>query len=164
MYPVFLRLFPKDTQRRCKTISEDTQKMLQSQSTAFPRHQRGEIRKKTMTKQVPHTKPTTHKERRTATEGPPWKVSIEKLLGVYSYKTSPLILIITKTYLCNFDPLKPHFYIVKLGFTGVYIIFFLFLLKNIECVYSLGGNISAYLNRHVFVMVARNYQIYVWSA
>ena len=23
----------------------------------------------------------------------------------------------------NFDPLKPHFYIVKLGFTGVYIIF-----------------------------------------
>ena len=31
--------------------------------------------------------------------------------------------IITKTYLYNFDPLKPHFYTVKLGFTGVYIIF-----------------------------------------
>ena len=31
--------------------------------------------------------------------------------------------IITKTRLYNFDPLKPHFYIVKLGFTGVYIIF-----------------------------------------
>ena len=30
---------------------------------------------------------------------------------------------ITKTYLCNFDPLKLHFYIVKLGLTGVYIIF-----------------------------------------
>ena len=28
--------------------------------------------------------------------------------------------------------LKQHFYIVKLGFTGVYIIF-LFLLKNIDC-------------------------------
>ena len=28
-----------------------------------------------------------------------------------------------KTYLYNFDPLKPHLYIVKLGFTGVYIIF-----------------------------------------
>ena len=26
----------------------------------------------------------------------------------------------TKTYLYNFDPLKPHFYIVKLGFTGVH--------------------------------------------
>ena len=30
---------------------------------------------------------------------------------------------ITKTCLYNFDPLKPHFYKVKLGFTGVYIIF-----------------------------------------
>ena len=28
-----------------------------------------------------------------------------------------------RTYLYNFDPLKPHFYIVKLGLTGVYIIF-----------------------------------------
>ena len=31
--------------------------------------------------------------------------------------------VITKTYLYNFDPIKPHFYIVKLGFTRVYIIF-----------------------------------------
>ena len=30
---------------------------------------------------------------------------------------------ITKTCLYNFDPTKPHFYIVKLGFTGVYIVF-----------------------------------------
>ena len=30
-------------------------------------------------------------------------------------------LTITKTCLYNFDPLKPHFYIVKLGFRGVYI-------------------------------------------
>ena len=29
---------------------------------------------------------------------------------------------ITKTCLYNFDLLKPHFYVVKLGFTGVYII------------------------------------------
>ena len=35
----------------------------------------------------------------------------------------------------NFDPLKPYFYIVKLGFTG-YTLFFLFLLKNIDCEYS----------------------------
>ena len=34
-----------------------------------------------------------------------------------------IFLNITKTCLYNFDPLKPHFYIVKLGFTGVYIIF-----------------------------------------
>ena len=30
---------------------------------------------------------------------------------------------ITKTGPYNVDPLKPHFYTVKLGFTGVYIIF-----------------------------------------
>ena len=44
--------------------------------------------------------------------------------------------IITKTCLYNFDPLKPHFYIVKLGFTGVYIIF-LISAQNIDCGYSL---------------------------
>ena len=33
---------------------------------------------------------------------------------------------ITKTCLYNVDPLKPQFYIVKLGFTGVYIIFLIF--------------------------------------
>ena len=38
--------------------------------------------------------------------------------------------LITKTYLYNFDPFKPHFYIVKLGFTGVYIIFFYFCSKH----------------------------------
>ena len=43
---------------------------------------------------------------------------------------------IMKTYLYNFYPLKPHFYIVKLGFTGVYIIF-LISAKNIDCGYSL---------------------------
>ena len=32
-------------------------------------------------------------------------------------------MVITKICLYNFDPLKPHFYIVKLRFTGVYIIF-----------------------------------------
>ena len=43
---------------------------------------------------------------------------------------------ITKTCLYNFDPLKPHFYIVKLGFTGVYIIF-LISAQNKDCGYSL---------------------------
>ena len=43
---------------------------------------------------------------------------------------------ITKTRLYNFDPLKPHFYMVKLGFTGVYIIF-LISAENIDCGYSL---------------------------
>ena len=50
--------------------------------------------------------------------------------------TSYLIHYITKTCLYNFDPLKPHFYIVKLGFTGVYIIFHISA-QNIDCGYSL---------------------------
>ena len=44
--------------------------------------------------------------------------------------------VITKTCLYNFDPLKPHFHIVKLGFTGVCIIF-LISAQNIDCGYSL---------------------------
>ena len=43
---------------------------------------------------------------------------------------------ITKTRLYNFDPVIPHFHIVKLGFTGVYLIF-LISVKNIDCGYSL---------------------------
>ena len=43
---------------------------------------------------------------------------------------------ITKTCLYKFDPLKPHLYIVKLGFTGVHIIF-LISAQNIDCGYSL---------------------------
>ena len=41
----------------------------------------------------------------------------------------------TTKNLYNFDPLKPHFYIVKLGFTGVYIIF-LISAQNIDYGYS----------------------------
>ena len=43
---------------------------------------------------------------------------------------------ITKTCLYNFDPCIPHFYIVKLGLPGVYIIFHISA-QNIDCGYSL---------------------------
>ena len=45
--------------------------------------------------------------------------------------------IFTKRFLYNFDPIKAHFYIVKLGFTGIYIVFLILLKKNIDCGYSL---------------------------
>ena len=48
-------------------------------------------------------------------------------------------LVITKTRLYNIEPLKPDFYIVKLGLTGVYIIF-LISAQNIDCGYSLSRN------------------------
>ena len=43
---------------------------------------------------------------------------------------------IRKTCSCNVYPLKPHFYIAKLGYAGVYL-YCLFLLQNIDCGYSL---------------------------
>ena len=53
------------------------------------------------------------------------------------FKWMPLIYdAIMKTYLYNFDPLKPRFNIVKLGFTRIYIIL-LISAQNIDCGYSL---------------------------
>ena len=48
-------------------------------------------------------------------------IKIQKRNTLYSVMST--FVTITKTHLYNFDPLKPHFYIVKLGFTRVYIIF-----------------------------------------
>ena len=59
-----------------------------------------------------------------------------KVLKLRYIKSCLSIIAITKTCLYNFDPLKPYFYIVKLGFTGVYIIFLIFA-QNIDCGYSL---------------------------
>ena len=76
---------------------------------------------------------------------------------------------------CNFDPLQPHLYIVKLGFTGVYIIFLIsaqnhrlwVLVRAASMFWAVIWNISEilsenfqfwvmkfsiYLNRCVFVM------------
>ena len=52
---------------------------------------------------------------------------------------------ITKTYLYNFDLLKPHFYIVKLGFTGVYIIFLISAQKHrLWVLVKLGGLVTTH--------------------
>ena len=69
----------------------------------------------------------------------------------YHFYSREILLYIARTCLRNesvsviirvscpydIDPLRPHFYIVILGFTGVYIIS-LSLLLNIDCWYSLG--------------------------
>ena len=57
-------------------------------------------------------------------------------LGIPLY--TPILLylsVIMQTCPCNVYPLEPHFYIGKLGYAGVYL-FFLFLLQNIDCGYS----------------------------
>ena len=66
---------------------------------------------------------------------------------------------ITKTRLYHFDPLKPHFYIVKLGFTGVYIIF-LVLLKNIDCGYSLDRLVEMVLTSTYNLCFEQKYEKY----
>ena len=65
-----------------------------------------------------------------------WTLKAKMCLRGYADNECPHQPYIAKTYLYNFDPLKPHFYIVKLGFTGVYIIF-LISAQNIDCGYSL---------------------------
>ena len=55
---------------------------------------------------------------------------------IYCTTRRKVDILVTKTCLYNFDPIKPHFYIVKLGFTGVYIIFHISA-QNIDCGYSL---------------------------
>ena len=70
------------------------------------------------------------------------------------------IHVIMKACPCNVYLLKPHFYIVKLGYAGVYL-FFLFLLLNIDCGYSLelpwrGG--SNLYPQSVFGAKIRKYQ------
>ena len=44
-----------------------------------------------------------------------------ELIGLTVEKFHKKMQIITKTSLCNEHPLTPHFYIVKVGFTGVFI-------------------------------------------
>ena len=52
------------------------------------------------------------------------------LYYVYNIQLVPTHFDITKTCLYNFDPLIPHFYIVKQGLTGAYIIFFIYAQKH----------------------------------
>ena len=52
---------------------------------------------------------------------------IWRLIHLYAFNKCHNI---TKTRLYSFDSLGPHFYTVKLGFTGVYIIFIIFARKH----------------------------------
>ena len=71
---------------------------------------------------------------------------------VFRILTNPLFIIITKTYLCYFDPRKSHYYIVKLGYT----LFFLLLLKNIDCGYSLEPPQRGGSNENTIYVFSRN--------
>ena len=49
--------------------------------------------------------------------------------------------LVLETCLYNFDPHKPHFYMVKLGFTGVYLIFLISAQNIVEAVLTSTHNL-----------------------
>ena len=69
-----------------------------------------------------------------------------------------------ETCLYNFNSLKPHFYIGKLGFIGLYIIS-LISAKNIDCGYSLEppwwGGSNEYLQSMVWAEIWKNIRIFL---
>ena len=64
------------------------------------------------------------------------KLTINFINNMLKSRFQEINLVITKNCLCNVYPFEPHFYIAKLGYAWVYL-FFLFLLQNIDCGYSL---------------------------
>ena len=64
---------------------------------------------------------------------------------------------IMKTCLYNFDPLKSHFYIVKLGVTGVYIIFLIFAQKH-----SWGGS-NEYPQSMFWTELRKISAVFIWK-
>ena len=92
----------------------------------------------------------------------PISVTVEFLLILRKWKFTT----ITKTRLYNFDPLKPHFYIVKLGFTGEYIIF-LISAHNIDCWYSLEpprrGGSNEYPHSMFWAEIRKISEFFIWK-
>ena len=74
--------------------------------------------------------------------------------------------IITKTRLYNTDPLKPHFYIVKLGLTGVYIIFLISAQKH-RLWYSLEpprrGGSNEYTQSMFWAEICKISEFFIWK-
>ena len=71
-----------------------------------------------------------------------------------------------KTYLYNFEPLKPHFYIVKLGFTGVYIIFLISAQNHRLWVLVRTASARRFLRVPAIYVLSRNMKnirIFIWK-
>ena len=80
----------------------------------------------------------------------PWHFKEQKFLPKLDTHVFKLAIAITKTYLYNFGSLKPHFYVVKLGWDlQGYTLLFFFLSENFL---YLVVTFSVYLNKRIFVM------------
>ena len=94
-----------------------------------------------------------------------WVIWFFSTIGLKCHVICKTRFPITKTCLYNFDSLNPHFCVVKLGFTGVYIVF-LISAQNINCGYSLEpprrGGSNEYPQSHVcFEQKYKKYQIFL---
>ena len=149
----------------CKTTNISllpwAEKMPQSRGTVFPRH----LKKKTgrtNNKLPAHTKKNKKTQYSTVTIT---DVLTKKKYNRKKYsRSAKKTESITKTRIYNFDPLKPHFYIVNLGFTGVYIFF---LLKNIDCGYSLEpprrGGSNEYPQSMFWAEIWKISEVFIWN-
>ena len=99
------------------------------------------FRKKTTTKKKKNTKKKKKKKKKKKTKKKQQQQQQQKttLTGPYFTNVNLLQRLnsnCAQTCLYNFDPLKPHFYVVKLGFTLIYIVF-LIAAQIKDCGYSL---------------------------
>ena len=82
------------------------------------------------------------------------------------YGRDLIFLTITKTCLYNIDSLKAHFNIVKLGFTGIYIIFVISA-QNIDCGYSLEpprrGGSNEYPQSVFWIEIWKISEYFIWK-
>ena len=73
---------------------------------------------------------------------------------------------IMKTHLYNFHPLKPYFYVLKLGFTGVYIIFLISAQKHRLWVLVRTDSarlFSRVLTNYVLSRNMKNIRYFIWK-
>ena len=80
------------------------------------------------------------------------------------YNAKKYVKFIKKTCLYNADPLKPHFYIEKVGFTGVYIIF-LISAQKIDCGLEppRRGGSNEYHQSIFLSKNKKNIRIFIWK-
>ena len=92
--------------------------------------------------------------------------AIENQYLICYVRRSGIRMLITKTCLHNFDPLKPHFYIVKLGFTGVYNIFLISAQKH-RLWYSLEpprrGGSNEYPQSMFWAEIGKISEFFIWK-
>ena len=94
--------------------------------------------------------------------------TVQSIISSFTCSSQKSNIFITKTWLpvYNFDPFQPHFYMVKLGFTWVFIIF-LISAQNIDCGYSLEppwwGSSNEYPQSMFWAEIWKKSFFFIWN-